>query len=417
MTGDFLTVAGSRAGKGRSAIIPNLLTWPGSALVIDPKGTNAAVTAHRRGRGGGRVTKFLGQEVHIVDPFRLVPGIWSARFNPLAAIDPKSNQFAEDIDLVVDSLVIQEREGEASHWDETARTLIGGVLAHLVQTRKGATLVHMRQALTLEGMEREKLFKEMMAQGGIARAGASLIQTAGPNERGSIFTTALRNTRWLESKAMQEVLAESDFDIRNIKKEPMTVYVVLPPELLETHNRFMRLFVNLAIRGMSVGAKPRYPVLFVLDEFYALGRMTLIEKSAGLLASFGLKLWPIIQNIGQLKHLYPHNYEAFIANAGAIQAFGVSDNTTAEFLISRMGKTARTEQVGTNVMRVVEELREKQEVEREVSRDTGKQLIFRAGEQPMLAQAHPLRQGVSQGLVQRRPRFCRRPGAGISGQG
>ena len=49
-----------------------------------------------------------------------------------------------------------------------------------------------------------------------------------------------------------------------------------------------------------------------------------------------------------------------------------------------MGKTARTEQVGTNVMRVVEELREKQEVEREVARDTGKQLIFRAGEQPML---------------------------------
>ena len=54
----LLTIAASRAGKGRSAIIPNLILWPGSALVIDPKGTNAAVTAARRGHGGGRVTKF-----------------------------------------------------------------------------------------------------------------------------------------------------------------------------------------------------------------------------------------------------------------------------------------------------------------------------------------------------------------------
>jgi hypothetical protein len=51
----FITIATSRSGKGRSAIIPNLLTWPGSALVIDPKGQNAAVTAAARGHGGGRV--------------------------------------------------------------------------------------------------------------------------------------------------------------------------------------------------------------------------------------------------------------------------------------------------------------------------------------------------------------------------
>lgn len=41
----FLTIATSRSGKGRSGIVPNLLTWPGSALVIDPKGENAAITA------------------------------------------------------------------------------------------------------------------------------------------------------------------------------------------------------------------------------------------------------------------------------------------------------------------------------------------------------------------------------------
>jgi type IV secretory pathway TraG/TraD family ATPase VirD4 len=120
---------------------------------------------------------------------------------------------------------------------------------------------------------------------------------------------------------MQRALSASDFDIRDIKKEAMTVYVVLPPNLLETHSRFMRMFVNLANRGMSQGPKPAHPVLFVLDEFFALGRLALMEKSAGLMAGFGLKLWPIVQNMGQLRHLYPRNWEAFVANAGAVQAF------------------------------------------------------------------------------------------------
>ena len=380
----FLTIAGSRTGKGRSAIIPNLLTWPGSALVIDPKGTNAAVTAARRGHGGGRVTSFLGQDVYVVDPFKNVPGVKSARFNPFAAVDPGSPEFSEEVELLADALVVQERDGDASHWDETAKILIGGLIAFLIKSRKDATLVHLRLALGRDGMEQERLFADMLAMGGAAGTAAALILNAGPNERGSIFTTALRNTQWLESTAMQEVLSQSDFDVRDIKKKDMTVYVVLPPGYLETHKRFMRLFVNLAIRGMSLGEKPAYPVLFVLDEFYALGRLTLMEKSAGLLAGYGLKLWPVIQNLGQLKDLYPNNWETFIANAGAIQCFGVNDTTTADHLISRLGKSVRPEKVGQTTIRVVEELREMQELEREVARETGKQIIFRSGDLPML---------------------------------
>ncbi len=380
----FLTIAGSRAGKGRSAIIPNLLTWPGSALVIDPRGTNAAVTAARRGKGGGRVTQFLGQEVHVVDPFRIVPGVTSARFNPLAAIDRDSPHFAEEVGLLADALVVPEHEGDASHWDESVRILLAGIIAYFVECRPGSTLIEMRAALTGEGVNREQLFTEMLGAGGIAGTAATMIHDAGPNERGSFFTTALRNTQWLESEAMRAVLGESDFDIRDIKKKDMTVYVVLPPEYLEEHKRFLRLFVNLAIRGVSAGKKPVHPVLFILDEFYSLGRLALMEKSSGLLAGYGLKLWPVIQNIGQLRHLYPHNWETFFANAGAVQCFGVNDNATGEYLVARLGKAVREERVGETAMRIVEELREMQEIEQEVSRQAGKQIIFRSGDRPML---------------------------------
>jgi type IV secretory pathway TraG/TraD family ATPase VirD4 len=44
-------VAGNRSGKGTNIILPALLTWSGSMMVIDPKGENATIAAGRRGRG------------------------------------------------------------------------------------------------------------------------------------------------------------------------------------------------------------------------------------------------------------------------------------------------------------------------------------------------------------------------------
>jgi type IV secretion system protein VirD4 len=261
----FMTIASARAGKDRNAIIPNLLIWPGSAFVIDPTGTKA--------------------------------------------IDPASAQFTEVIGQIAHALVIAERADESSHWVECARMLIAGILAFLVQTQEGATLVDLRRALTREGIDGENLLKEMHLRGGLATAAASMVLAAGANERGGIFATALRSTEWLKSRDIQDTLSRSDFDIRDLKQTGMTVYVVLPPHFLEVHNRLMRLLVNLAVCAVSIGGKPLHPVLFVLDEFCVLGRMPLIEGSAGHVASHGLKLWLFIQHIGQLKLVYGKNWE------------------------------------------------------------------------------------------------------------
>ena len=59
----MLTIGVSRAGKGVSLIAPNLTFYPGSALVIDPKGENARITAGRRGQGTKEGGPGLGQNV------------------------------------------------------------------------------------------------------------------------------------------------------------------------------------------------------------------------------------------------------------------------------------------------------------------------------------------------------------------
>ena len=119
----MMTVAGTGAGKGRSAIIPNLLTYPGSVYCQDFKGQNAAVTAQRR--------RDMGQIVHILDPMGALMEK-GARLNPLETLDPKARGYVEQIDSIVDALVIG---GDEKHrfFDDAARTLIAGLIDYVVR--------------------------------------------------------------------------------------------------------------------------------------------------------------------------------------------------------------------------------------------------------------------------------------------
>lgn len=376
----FLTIASSRSGKGRSAIIPNLILWPGSALVIDPKGTNAAVTAQRRAG--------MGQAVYVVDPFGITPFEDDKRagFNPLDMIDLDSNQVTEDIRQIADALIVSDG-GRDSHWNEAGQTILAGVIAHLLASGKGRTLNDVRRVMSQGNAALDELFADMLedrSAGGLPVAAASLVTNAGPNERGSFYTTVSRNLAWLDSVAMQQTLSKTDFDIGDLKRKPMTVYVVLPPEMLAQHARFLRLFVNGAINAISQGAAGKHKVLFLLDEFYALGNMAVIESAAGLLAGYGMKLWPIVQNLTQLQQLYPQNWETFFANAGAVQVFSVNDRATAEYLVARLGSRVMSVKQGQQILRTVAALREAEEIGRDVARERLRQIIYRNGNDPLV---------------------------------
>lgn len=397
----LLTIASNRSGKGRSAIIPNLLLWPGSAVVIDPKGTNAAVTAPRRGNGGGRVTQFLGHKVHVLDPFGVVADIPSAAFNPLDMLDLNAITAQEDVNLLADALVPPSGgSADSSHWDESARQILAGVIAHL-KSREGdvpVTLLDVRRCLTGGAAELDELFGAMLentAAGGVARSAAALVGNAGDRERGSMMTTVLRNTAWLDSMAMARVIARtdrtvdgrvvtSDFSMADLKAQPTTIYVVLPPEYLAEHSRFMRLFVNLTIRAAARGGKSRIPILLIMDEFFALGTLATLAKASGALAGYGLKLWPILQNLSQLRELYPRNWQTFFANAGAVQIFGVNDRETAHEITERLGRNRWAEKIDDRTAAVITNLLEPSELEELTDRGTAMQLVMLSGKPPLL---------------------------------
>jgi type IV secretion system protein VirD4 len=81
------------------------------------------------------------------------------------------------------------------------------------------------------------------------------------------------------------------------------VFLVLPPERLATYARWLRLMVTHSLQELALASgKPATPVLFLLDEFAALGRpLAPVERAMGLMAGSGVQMWPILQDVHQLR--------------------------------------------------------------------------------------------------------------------
>jgi type IV secretion system protein VirD4 len=347
----MITVAGSRSGKGRSVIVPTLLTYRGAVLQIDPKGELATMTARAR-------AQHLAQRVLVIDPFKVAKGYAAklrARYNPMTILGPGSPTLIEDAGLIADAIVIPADGQKDPHWDESARNLIEGIILHvatcpLYERRRHLGTVRDLLAFRAEaiagskGKAADRLRAEMeandAADGLVMDAAVDFFEKP-DDERGSVLSTARRHVRFLAYPAIRDNLEGHDIDLAALKREAITVYLCLPAMRLGTCSRWLRLFVNLALAAFEAEpAKPELPVLMCLDEFAVLGKMRAIEDAAGQIAGFGVKLWPILQDLGQLKSLYAERWQTFLGNAGVMQVFANSDAFTLDYISKRLGTTS-----------------------------------------------------------------------------
>jgi type IV secretion system protein VirD4 len=320
-----------------------LLQYPGSALVIDPKGENAYHTKDRRGHGSKAVAKGLDQDTYALDPFG-VSGHKTSSFNPLTMIDAEADTAVDDAALVAEALVIHE-EGPGAHFSSAARNFLRGLILYVCSEEppEQRNLVRMRELLTLDGEGIKLLLGAMQTIdgcGGVIRRAANSMIAKSENERSGVLSMAVEQTEFLDSPPLARCLAASDFDLADLKHKPTTVYLCLPAGRMATHSRWLRIIINLAMQAMECEkTKPAHPVLFVMDEFAVLEHLSSVEKAAGQIAGFGVKLWPILQDLSQLKSIYKDRWETFMGNAGLLQFFGNNDLTTLEYLSKRLGKS------------------------------------------------------------------------------
>jgi type IV secretion system protein VirD4 len=304
----LLTLAPTRAGKGVGTVIPNLLLAKRSVLVIDPKGENAKIAGEARTRFGA---------VHILDPFG-VTGPPASAYNPLGRLSAESLDLGEDAASLSEALVM-DPPGQQSdaHWNEEAKALLAGLImfavAHEDQDRK--TLATVREYLTLPPEKFRALLELMQdsaaARGLIARA-ANRFLGKSDREAASVMSSAQRHTHFLDSPRIVAATARSDFQFSALRHDLTSIFLVLPPNRLDAYSRWLRLLVAQALQDIARDAEAaqagatrlQQPALFLLDEFAALGRLEAVERAMGLMAGYGLQLWPILQDMSQLKDLY-----------------------------------------------------------------------------------------------------------------
>lgn len=397
-------VAGSRSGKGRSVLIPRLLTSAGSFIVNDCKGELAAITARYRAES-------LGQKVCILDPFRITPPqceVYRKQFNPMSLVRMENPTVIEDAALISDALVVPQGSKD-SHWDETAKAFIEAIILLVACGNfrpEERTLLTVAELIAGKRGSIKWLLDEMeQTEGPDNRIGAAAItlREMGENERGSVLSNARKNLKFLDLDSMQSVLGYHDFDLEDLKNGAMTIYLVLPATRMSACKQWLRLFVNLTLAAMEKNrTKPKYPVQMLLDEMPVLGYMKELESAIGQMAGLDLKITSVIQDFGQLKAIYKDRFETFLGNSGVLQFFGNVDYFSSEWIGKYLGKTtlriyeqgaksldsSNNGNSGTNFKQQVHDLMTPEEVRRYFARDDyfNRQLVCIPGKRPYILQ-------------------------------
>jgi type IV secretion system protein VirD4 len=347
----LLSVAPTRSGKGTALIIPNLLQYPGSVVVIDPKGENAWLTAEYR-------RKHLNQKIVILDPWGEVnrrycsvvgcENVEVSNYNPLSILDPKDLNYTDDLVYIAHSLITREGKSD-THWTDSARELLAGLISKVVEEDKDtASLPLVRKLLsrTQEGIKDMAVAADDLSNKGRGEsiAARKLARFASINkETASVISTALTQTAFLDSPTLAKNLETNDFDFSDLVEGKTTIYLVLPIDKLEPYAAWLRLMVSLGIRTVSRNTKKlEYPVLFILDEFGTIGRHSVVANAYGLMASAQMRFWAFVQDITQLQRDYPAEWETFISNSEAVTFFNILDQTTADYISKLLGKTTAT---------------------------------------------------------------------------
>lgn len=347
----FVTIAATGSGKSVTAIWPTIKNYDAPAVVLDPKGEHAAFSAKDR------------EYSIILDPYRkslssnpdLEPMLMD--YNPLHEIDI-TDDHARALIQAIGSACVMEESGDNIHFAESAKTIIEGVIVHVLTNYSPEEQTLPKVADMFRGFDSEigasdpKTFDNVIvemsannAAGGLAMDAAGLLLSAGDRERGSMLTTCFRSLKWVNDPPMRQHLSSTSLDHKRLVLENIvlsygkeTVFLVLPFEYMDKSSqiRWMRMMVNLLNVHLFRNPRGEKKLLLVLDEFFKLGYMPSLEEGIVTARGAGMKYWILIQNISQLQKLYGDNWETFLGSSN-VQLFGVSDDATAKWAAAAIG--------------------------------------------------------------------------------
>lgn len=328
--GHLITIASTGAGKGVGCIVPALLRYQGPVVVVDPKGENYAITARRR--------REMGQKVVVFDPFSITDSPDRHSFNPLDLIDPNSDRFVEDVQTLA-HLASTNPGDRAQHqdpfWPQMGRTLVTAALMDVLTMpdSEEATLPAARRLINMPLSElAERASEWRTGPNQELRRMAGLLQHDASSTLSGYWAMAVNHLDFAKGAELEAHLSASDLDLNDVLNGvPMTLYLVLPPDKLESHAALLRLWVGALMSVITRRRhQPERPTLFLIDEAAQLGELNELRQAITLLRGYGVRIWSFWQDLSQLKGLYPTTWETILNNCRVQQFFGAVSGVACE---------------------------------------------------------------------------------------
>lgn len=328
----LLTVAPMRTGKSFTQIVSNLLAYPGAAIVLDPKGELFQATSKWRQNNVG--------PVYVLNPFGLSTVPHTDCFDPLSRVRndlARADQHA----LALAHMLIPDRPREQGFFAREVRALFAGIIETYARYFPDRSIWDMMDLMTshqnpdfIELLENMRLDENLSIS-----APADEFLTRKADNRGRFFESFSADIAPWRNTGIKTVAYDTEFRFEDLKDQPITVYLALPFDQLQTHSTYVTTMLSLALDALTVDdRRANPPVLMILDELLAIDPFPKLVESLRRLPSYGIRVWSFLQNISDLQAKYPDTWKSFFDCEAEIY-FGLSNQDTVERLSDQLGET------------------------------------------------------------------------------
>ncbi|MEZ5776638.1 MAG: type IV secretory system conjugative DNA transfer family protein [Hyphomicrobiaceae bacterium] len=346
----LFTIGGPGTGKTECQVLPNLLSYKGSAIVLDVKGELWEKTAGWRQRNAGPVFRFAPTDPHGR----------THRYNPFDFIGTEPETAATDCEVFSAQVIVPTPNHHDPYWENRGRDFLWAMAMIVALRSKGpsramATLMRLLSVpLDMKasdpaypGSDTEKLVNGLhqLAAATNVRALAEHANAIrgglGSQRLESVADNARRFLNiFSRSASLRAAMSASDWHPRMLRERPgTTVYLCLSGDDLDTFAPVVRLILQQHANALLRDFKHKPgepPVTFFLDEFPQLKRMESLMRMVDTGRGAGLRLWFFAQYLGQVRQAYDKQADGLIG-ACRIKSFLSPDAEAAEYLKPYLG--------------------------------------------------------------------------------
>jgi type IV secretion system protein VirD4 len=389
----------TRSGKGTSVLIPTLLTWRESALILDPKdGENLDVTSPWR--------KTLGH----VEAFTPCQAPQTC-LNVLDTIRLKTQHEFGDAQLIAQSLVAPEKMARESatalHFRELAALLLTATLLHVCYTKQRKSLAGVWDFLTDQQASLEQTLTTMASTAhsshGVHQAIASMTTAikniSGDRELSSVWTTAIRPLVLYSDPMIAASTDTSTLDLEDLQygKVPVSLYLIAPsPMVLERLHPLYRVILDVAM--LKLMAHPvrtwQHRLVFIGDELPWYGYTRAVDKGIAVMAGYGIKGLLVTQDLPNLEEVYGQHtaiwgntdVKIFHAPTNDLTAKRISENLMGRGTVSNPVESRQARLMGQHSVSLQHVARPLLFTDEVMELDPRMQIVRLSGCKPILAE-------------------------------